>query len=548
MKPFSRKDWVAGLSVAGLMLPEAVAYAGIAGLAPQRALLAAFAGCLAYAVFGRSRFAIVSPTSSSAVILAATLASLPDGDAQRAWAATVVVLLVGVTFAAAGALKLGALASFISRPVLRGFAFGLAVTIILGQAPALAGVTVASRELGPLVLGLATSLPHWNPWSLGLGLASLLAILFLRRFPALPAPLVVLAAGMALSRALDLPAHGVAMVGAIRLEPSWPSFPALSSGDYSRLVQFTPPLVLILLAESWGTIRALALRRGDVVEANQEMRALGAANLASGLVQGMPVGAGFSAGAASEAAGAVSRAAGVVAALGLAALVLAAGPLAADLPRPVLASVVIAALTHALDPSPLVRLWKLARDQYVALGATVGVLVLGVLNGMLAAVVLSLVALLRRLATPTVAELGQLAGGHDYVALARHPDARGPPGVAIWRPAAPLFFANAERVFVLIAEQVRGQGFKAVVVSLEESHDLDSTALDALIEFDAEMRKDGVQLRLARAHDQVRDLLDASGARDLAARCDYSVDDAVRAALASAPTAQGSAQGPEGSR
>jgi MFS superfamily sulfate permease-like transporter len=125
------------------------------------------------------------------VILAATLASLPDGDAQRAWAATVVVLLVGVTFAAAGALKLGALASFISRPVLRGFAFGLAVTIILGQAPALAGVTVASRELGPLVLGLATSLPHWNPWSLGLGLASLLAILFLRRFPALPAPLVV---------------------------------------------------------------------------------------------------------------------------------------------------------------------------------------------------------------------------------------------------------------------------------------------------------------------------------------------------------------------
>lgn len=538
MKPVSRSDWIAGLSVAGLMLPEAVAYAGIAGLPPQRAILAAFVGCLAYAAVGRSRFAIVSPTSSSAIILAATLASLPGGDAERAWAATIVVALVGAAFLAAGILRLGALASFISWPVLRGFAFGLAVTIILGQAPALAGVTIAAPNLGQLVVGLVSSLPHWNPVSLGLGLSSLAAILWLRRFPAVPATLVVLALGVALSAAFDLRAHGVAMVGAIKLSLVWPTAPSLSAADYSRLIQVTPLLVLILLAESWGTIRTLALRRGDVVEADREMRALGAANLAGALVQGMPVGAGFSAGSASEAAGAVSRATGVIAALGLAVLVLAAGPLAAGLPRPVLASVVVAALTHALDPSPLARLWKLDRDQYVALGAALAVLALGVLNGMLAAVILSLAALLRRLATPTVAQLGRLPDSHDYVDLSRHPDATSPPGVTIWRSAAPLFFANAERVFSLIADQVRDHPDQAVVVSLEESHDLDSTALDALVEFDAAMTKAGIRLRLARAHDKVRDLLAASGAQDLLARCDYSVDDAVRAALAPAPAAR----------
>ena len=528
MSRVGKSDLIAGLSVAGLMLPEAVAYAGIAGVAPQRAILAAFAGCLVYAIAGRSRFAIVSPTSSSAAILAATLVALPGDGAQRAIAATIVVVLVGATFMLAGLARLGALASFISRPVLRGFAFGLAVTIILGQLPALAGVGVAAPNLGRLIAGLVSSLPHLNPYSLALGLAALAALLSLRRFPAIPGTLVVLAAGMVVSSAFDLQDRGVAMVGTIRLDLAWPAFPALKSSDYSRLVQFTLPLVLILLAESWGTIRALALRRGDVVEANQEIRALGAANLASALVQGMPVGAGFSAGAAAEAAGAASRATAVVAALGLAALVLAAGPMAAMLPRSVLAAVVVAALTHSLDPSPLTRLWRLERDQYVAVGAALAVLAMGVLNGMLAAIVLSLAALVRRLATPTVAQLGRLGSSHDYVDLGRHPDAISPPGVMIWRPAVPLFFANAERVFAMIGGKVRARPDEVVVVvSLEESVDLDSTALDALIEFDTAMAAAGVQVRLARAHDHVRDLLAAADAGNLLARCDYSVDDAI---------------------
>lgn len=530
MSAMRRGDLIAGLSVAGLLLPEAVAYAGIAGLPPQRAILAAIAGCLVYWVFGRSSFAIVSPTSSSAAILAATLTAIPGDEAVKAAAATMVVGLVALFFLLAAAARLGALTGFISRPVLRGFAFGLAVTIIVRQLPLLVGFPVHEPDIFRTAASLAAALPNWNPVSVGVGLAALVALLLLRRVPAVPGAFVVLACGIAASMVFGLPAQGVAIVGKIDAMPSWPAWPSLSRPDYALLAQFSLPLVLILFAESWGSIRAQALRHGETVEPNRELAALGLSNAASALVQGMPVGAGLSASAASEAAGAATRATAVVAAVGLAILIAIAGPLVAQLPEPVLAAVVIAALAHSLDPTPLMRLWRLGRDQYVALGAAAAVIVLGILNGMLVAVALSLAALVQRLATPQVARLGRLGQSHDYVDLERHPDATSPAGIAIWRPAQPLFFANAERVLAVIvdgSEPSKTAG--AMVVSLEESFDLDSTALDALLEFDRTMRGAGRRLQYARVHDRVRDLLGSAGAGDLVARSSYSVDDAVEA-------------------
>jgi MFS superfamily sulfate permease-like transporter len=526
-----RGDLIAGLSVAGLMLPEAIAYAGIAGLPPQRAIFAAIAGCLAYAAIGRSRFAIVSPTSSSAAILAATLAAMPGGAAAKAGLATVAVALVGALFLVAAAARLGGLTGFISRPVLRGFAFGLAITIIARQLPALLGVHVQGTDLYHLALDLIAAVPRWNMTSLAIGAAALAALVSLRRLPALPGALIVLAAGIAGS-SLFGPGGGVERVGAIDTTLGWPGLPVLGWTEASGLAQYTLPLVLILFAESWGTIRALGLRHGEAPEPNRELGALGVANFASALVQGMPVGAGFSAGAASESAGAASRMTAVIAALGLAALILFGGRLIALLPQPVLAAVVIAALTHALDPAPLMRLWRIGRDQYVAVGAALAVIALGVLDGMLVAILLSIAVLVRRLATPRLTGLGRLANSHDYVDLARHPDAVAPPGVVIWRPAATLFFANADAILDAIARQTaESPSPSAVVLSLEESADLDSTGLDALIEFDARMRKEGIRVQLARVHDHVRDLLGQAGAADLLARSSYSVDDAVAALL-----------------
>ncbi len=525
-----RGDVIAGMSVAGLLLPEAVAYAGIAGLPASRAITAAIAGCLAYALIGESRFAIVSPTSSSAVILAATLAAMPGDAVVKAGLATVVVALVGVFFLLAAALRLGGLAGFISRPVLRGFALGLAITIILRQLPLLVGVPVHAADLVQLAAGLIAAAPMWNLASLAVGGGALAALMLLRRYPAIPGPFLVLAAGIAASWWLALPACGVAVVGTIVLPMSWPAMPRLDWNELSRLAQFTLPLVLILFAESWGTIRALALRHGDVVVAQRELGALGVANLASALVQGMPVGAGFSAGANSEAAGAATRWTAILAALGLALLVLCAAPAIALLPQPVLAAVVIAALMHAFDPAPFRRLLLLKRDLSIAVAAAVGVLSFGVLNGMLFAIALSLAALIHRLATPHVAQLGRLGTSHDFVDLSRHEDATPPPHIAIWRPTEPLFFANAERIFSMIAISMRRQtGISATVLSLEESFDLDSTALETLIEFDNAMRAINIRVQLARAHDQVRDLLARSTETDLQSRCSFSVDDAVDA-------------------
>jgi len=529
-------DLIAGMCVAGLMLPEAVAYAGIAGLAPQHAIFAGIAGCLAYAVAGRSRFAIVSATSSSAAILAATLAVMPLPAGDRAALAAIIVGFAGLLFLIASAARLGGLTGFISRPVLRGFALGIALTIILHQLPIVTGAKIEAPDILIFCVAFLRSLPAWHLMSVATGGVALMLLLLLRRYPAIPGPFIVLIAGVAAARWFDLHDQGVALVGAVDTSLAWPSLPRLGWNDYSRLAQFTLPLVLILFAESWGTIRTLALRHDDSVDANRELAALGIANIASALVQGMPVGAGFSAGSASEAAGSTSRITGVVAAAGLVVMVLFAMPLIATLPEPVLAAVVIAALTHALDPAPLVRLWHLDRDQYVALGAAVGVLALGVLDGMLLAIALSLAALLQRLASPRAARLGRLGDSHDYVDVARHGDAVAPPTIAIWRPTAPLFFANAERMLGLVASGTRADpAMRAVVLSLEESYDLDSTALDALIEFDRTMSRGGFRVQLARLHDRARDLIVAAGGTDLDARSSYSVDDAICVLTAHAP-------------
>jgi MFS superfamily sulfate permease-like transporter len=436
--------------------------------------------------------------------------------------------MTGALFLIAGVLRLGGLTGFIARPVLRGFAFGLAITIIARQLPALVGVRIGTSNIFNLLVEWSLALPHWNFASVLVGLSALVTLFALRRFPAIPGAFLVLALGISASILLDLAAHGVAIVGTIDVRPEWPVIPDLSRPVLARLAQLVVPLVLILFAESWGTMRALALRHGDPIAPDRELYALGLANLAAGIVQGMPVGAGFSAGSASEAAGAASRLTAIVAAVGLALLVLAATPLIAYLPEPVLAAVVIVALTHALAPAPLVRLWRIDRDQYVALGAAIGVLVLGVLNGMLLAIALSLAALIRKLATPQLIELGRLDGGHDYVDIGRHPDASRVPTIAILRPAEPLFFANAERALGAVETKLRAtSGLRTAILSLEESFDIDSTALDALIELDQRLSAVGLTLQLARVHDRVRDLLAAAGAQSLAKHSSYSVDDAV---------------------
>ena len=525
---------VAGVSVAGLLVPEAIAYAGIAGLAPQHAVVASVAGLLAYACIGSSRYAIVTPTSSSAAILAAAVATLSAaGLATNETVALTgaLVLLVGIFFALAAAARLGHLAAFISRPVLRGFAFGLAITIVVKQLPHIAGVQETGGGPAQVLLQLGQQVSVWNPWSLGLGGAAYLCLRVFKRVPYLPVAFVVMALGILAAIALDLPAHGVPLVGAIDLTNLHLQWPTLGRDVWLRVGELAIPLVVILYAESWGSIRALALRHGDPIDANRELAALGLANLVSGAMQGMPVGAGFSGSSANEDAGASSKAAGLVAAGAIVLLMMVASKWLALLPQTVLAAVVISALTHALDPRPIVALWKLGRDELLATCAVIAVIALGVLHGMMLAVLLSIIAAVRRFSQSRVAILGDLDGTRDYVEVARHPGAVEHAGVLVVRPEQPLFFANAERALAGVRALLDARAeVQVLVLSLEESVDLDSTALEVLSEFSAWLARSHRRLVLARVKEDVRDLLQHTVVEGPPTPCYWSVADAVAAA------------------
>lgn len=520
---------IAGVSVAGLVLPESIAYASIAGLPAIHALLAALAGLLIYPLIGRSRFAIVSPTSASAAVLAASLASLGAiSPASRLTLLPAIVGCVGLLFVGAGLLRLGFAVAFVSRPVLRGFAFGLAVSIVLRQLFDVTGIKVPP---GSVLLQLFDVLRHGpasNLPAVVAALTSLIALLLLRQYTRVPAALGVLVVATLLSVWMDFRSLGIPVIGNIAFVFALPAVPRLDIHAWLSVASASLPLALVIFVESWGTCRTLALRHGDALSPNQELVAIGLANLAGATVGGQPAGAGFSASSANETAGATGRSAGLVAAVVLAGLAFLALPLIARVPASILAAIVVGALIHALDPRPLIRLWQINRDQYVALVAALGVLTLGALYGMLLAILLSVLAIIRRLADPSIDRLGELPGTSNYVDVSRHPEAKTDDAILVVRPSEPLFFANAERIMTAIEAMAR-PAFRMVVVSLELSDDLDSTSLEALSESATRLNARGQRLQLGRVKDPVRELMTSAGGalEELAAESRRSVVDAV---------------------
>ncbi|RTL44187.1 MAG: SulP family inorganic anion transporter [Burkholderiales bacterium] len=525
-----RADLAAGLCVAGLLLPEAVAYAGLARVPVSHALTAALVGLAVYAVLGRSRDAIVAPTSSSASLVAAAVAGSPGIPAGPALLA--LTLAAGAVLLVLAAARQGQLSAFVSRPVLRGFAFALAITIVIRQLPDVLGLH-APAGLDPLQL-LAWVVTH-AAQAQGLNLlvagAAGALVAALRRWPSLPASLIVLVAATGVSGALDLPARGLEVVGPVPMPSLALHWPQLDDQAWLRVAELSVGLVVLLFAESWGSMRALALARGDTLNPNRELMALGAANVMAALLQGMPVGAGFSASSANHSAGSRSRWAGALACVVMALAIALALDGLQWLPRAVLAVAVVSALWHALSPRPLLATWQLGRDRLLIIGAVLAVLTLGVLHGMLAAVALSIVEALRRFSQPVVHELAVLPGTRNFVSRLEHPDAEAVPGALILRPQEPLFFASAERVLAEADARLASSTAGILVLSLEESSDLDSTALECLLELDRRLTGRGQLLLLARVKEPVRALLRQSQPDGLGreARLFWSVADAAAA-------------------
>lgn len=497
-------DVLAGLSVAGILLPESVAYASIAGLTPIHALMGCLIGLMVYALVGCSRQAIVSPTSSAAAVFASTAALGSDMGFG-------LVIVTGVLFILVGLLKGGFIGSFISRPVMQGFAWSLAMMIMLKQLPHLLGIETQEQLFFPLLHEVWQNISHIHVPSMVTGVVALVVWLVFHtlNYKYLPSSLVVLVGGTGLlyllrSSSLNIDWQGIKQVGEIPLSELGLHLPQLGLQQWLSLIQLAPALLLIIFAESWESVQMLASEAGERVDPNRELVALGIANVMAGGMAALPVGAGFSASNASLNAGSNSKWAGIVTCVSLAILLWLGRGMLAHIPIPILAAVVIGILSHHLFPLEIIDSLKLGKDSWLALVCIATVLCFGVLFGMTVSVGLSLLLALYRFSQPLMTELGRLNNSHDFVDKHSHSDAVTTKGVLILRPEEPLFFANAERIFDNMLALAESQQANHIIISMESSDNLDATTLFAFAEFYQKLQMQQRQLSLARVKERVR--------------------------------------------
>ena len=518
-----RGDAVAGLTVWAVLVPEALAYASIAGVSPVVGLYAAPGALLLYAAFGSSRHLVVGPMSATAALSAAAVAdvAMPNSAGFVAHTAALAIT-TGLIALVAGLLRLGFLASFISEPVLKGFIIGLALTIVAGQLPDLFGVEGGGGNFFEKLRRLLSNLDQTSVTTLAVGLASLALVLGLRRFaPAVPGSLVAVLVGIAAVWLLDLDAHGVEIVGQINSGLPALGTPDVAAADYLALAPAAAGVMLVGFAEGLGAAKTYAARHHYEVDANRELVGLGAANLGAGLSSGMVVNGSLSKTAVNGSAGARSQVSGlVVAALTILTLLFLTG-LFENLPQATLAAVVIAAVIELVDFPALAALYRIATrelrgiygiaarpDFIAAVAALAGVLVFDTLPGLFIGVVVSLLLLLYRASRPHVAVLGQVPGTPgQYGDIQRHPENELEPGIALLRVEGGLFFANADTVRAAVRAHAAEPGTRAVVLDAETAPFIDVSAARMLVQLTDDLRRLGVELVLTHSVGQVRDVL-----------------------------------------
>ncbi|HVW44323.1 MAG TPA: SulP family inorganic anion transporter [Amycolatopsis sp.] len=537
-----RGDAIAGLTVWAVLVPEALAYATIAGVPPVVGLYAAPAALLLYAVLGSSRHLVVGPMSATAALSAGVVGGLAATAADFPALTTALALVAGVVAIVAGLARLGFLAGFISEPVLKGFIIGLALTIIVGQLPKLFGVEGVDGDFFEKLWQLVARLGETDGWDLLVGAASLVVVLVLKRFlPLLPSSLVAVVLGVLAVVLFGLDSRGVNVVGDI--QPGLPSLglPDVSAHDYLSLVAGAIGIVLVGFAEGLGAAKTYAAKSGYEVDADRELLGLGAANLGAGLVSGMVVNGSLSKTAVNGAAGARSQVSGLTAAVLTVLTLLFLTPLFERLPEATLAAVVIAAVVELVDIAALRALFRVwtrrlgtiygpaARADFLAaLAAMLGVLIFDTLPGLFIGIGVSALLLLYRASRPHIAVLGRSAEG-PWVDSERNPDARTVADALVVRVESGLFFANADRVRATVRKLAAGQKPHLVVLDAETVPFVDVTAARMLGELARDLGRSGARLVLARDVGQVRDVLRRADATP------FEICPSVRAAVSTIP-------------
>ena len=510
-------DLAAGVTLAAYAIPVSLAYAGLAGVAPQVGVYGYLLGGLGYALLGSSRQLAIGPTSAISLMIAGTVGAMAEGDAQRyAQIASLTAFTVAALCLLAWALRLSALTKLISNSILVGFKAGAGLTIAMTQLPSLLGVTGGGHNFFERAVLLAGQFGDIHYLALAVGLAAVMLLaLGERLLPGKPVALGVVALSILVVSALGLPALGLATTGEIPAGLPALHGPALRLRDVEGIVPLSAGCLLLAYIESISAARTFAASHGYALDARQELLGIGAANLATALGQGYPVAGGLSQSAVNDKAGARTPLSLVVASMTLALCLLFLTGLLQNLPKAVLAAVVLTAVAGLVDFPALFRMWRVSRlDFYAAAIALGAVLLLGILQGILVAAAASILLLLARASRPHVAFLGRIPGTSSYSDLGRHPENETLSGVIAFRPEASLIYVNADAVLQAVHDRLGAagkSGIRMVVCDLSASPYLDLAGARMLHELHGELAARGIALRIIGAHGWARDLLRADG-------------------------------------
>lgn len=522
-----RKEWllhdvVAGLALSAILVPVGMGYAQASGLDAIYGLYATLVPLLVYAVVGPSRILVLGPDSTLAAVIAAVVLPLAAGSPERAaQLAALLALLAGAFSLLIGLARLGMLADLLSKPIRIGFLNAVALTVLVGQAPTVLGITVAADDLPHKLASIASGLlaGQANGVALALGGLGLACILVARKLrPRWPALLAVVLLATLLSWWLDLQhTAGLRVLGTLPQGLPRADLHGVNLHDALHLLPAALMVALLVFTDTSVLSRSMALRGGYPVNPNQEIMAVGLANLAAGVFQGFAVSASASRTPVAEAAGAQTQLTGVVGALAIAALLLWGPSLLADLPVAVLGAVVIAACLSFADFAAMLQLYRLRRVEFgLSLVSFLGVALVGVVAGILISVALALLVLVWNAWHPHYTTLVRVDGAKGYHDVQRHPEGRQVPGLVLFRWDAPLFFANAEvfREQALRAVQAAPAPVRRLVVVSDAITDVDVTAADALLHLHQELQTRGVELRFAGMKGPVKDRLRHYGTLD----------------------------------
>jgi high affinity sulfate transporter 1 len=502
--PTARRDLLAGVTVAALAIPSAMAYAELAGLPAVAGLYALLLPTVAYAFLGSSRQLIVGPEGSlSALVAAAVLALATAGSPEALELAGAMALLVAACFLIARVFRLGWLADYLSRPVLVGYIHGVAVVLIVGQLGKLTGIDVDAGDPIPQLVELGREIGDVSAPTLAVGAAALALLLTARYLtPRLPAALVVVIGAIVASKALGLDEHGVAVVGDIPAGLPDLRVPSPPWEDVVALAPAAAGLFLVSFADEVLTARSFAGRHGQHIRVDQELLAMSVASAAAGVTQGLPVGASGSRTAVNDSMGARSQIAGLLAAGAILLVLLFLTAPIAYLPKAVLGAVIITAAIGLIEPAVWRELANTDKVELTIAAVTAaGVIITGVLEAILFAVGLSMVDVVRRSARPHDAVLGWVDSLGRWADVARNNDAKVTPGVVVYRLDDRLFFANASYVKGRVQEALRGAPTvtTALVLDAEAMTHIDSAGLQALEDLAGTLKDDGIALHFARA-------------------------------------------------